>query len=97
MATISKLTPGQVLFKVERRRMGNTTIRTSVVLRVRVIEVHPDHVIASMNSNTSRKYRANEVAKWKVNEPVMIKAGMGYQRPATRAEIAALKSKAAPA
>ncbi|CAB5514475.1 hypothetical protein ACOTHJ_15880 [Achromobacter xylosoxidans] len=94
MATISNLKPGQSLFKLERRRMGNTTLRTTAVMRVLIHEVHEDHVIASVNSNTPRKYRSSEVSKWKVNKPVMIQFAMGFQRPATRAEIAEMKSKA---
>lgn len=94
MATISKLNPGQELFRLDRHRMGNTTVKTTSVMRVLVHEVHEDHVIASVNGNPARKYRSLEVAKWKVNKPVMIKSGMGFQRPATRAEIAEMKSKA---
>lgn len=94
MASISKLKPEQICFTVTRHNMGNTTMSTISVHKVRIKEVHEDHVVASWNGNTARKYYDRDVAKWKVSEPVTISSAMGHRRLATRAEIAEMKAKA---
>lgn len=72
MATISRLSPGQVLYTVTRQKMGNTALSRKAVHTVRVIEVDPDgkFVMASWNTNPARKYRESDVSKWKVNKPL---------------------------
>lgn len=71
MAAISRIKPNQVLYSVERRKMGNTTLSETVVYQVLVNEVDPDgqFVIASHNGNPARRYSERAVAKWKVNKP----------------------------
>lgn len=71
MAAISRIKPDQVLYSVERRKMGNTTLSETVVFAVRVKEVDPEgrFVIASHNGNPVRRYSERAVAKWKVNKP----------------------------
>jgi len=75
MPTISKLSPGQTVYSVERRRMGNTTISRGACFSVYVIEVHPSvngsvpFVIASWNSNPSRKFYEKSFKKWKLVKP----------------------------
>jgi len=91
MAVIANLTPGQVCFTVRRHKMGSTTLSTIAVHTVKVIEVHVDYVLASWNGNTERRYRAAQVAKWKVKPPVLVTGSSGRTRLATRAEQAAMK------
>ncbi len=89
MATLSKLTPGQVLYTTSRRKMGNTTISTVAVHSVRVVSIHEDHVMASWNSNPPHKYREREVKGWRVNEPRTVVTAFGARRLARRDELAA--------
>lgn len=95
MATIKKLKPGQTCYTVTRHKMGNTTLSTTAVHPVFVLEVHDDHVIARWNNNAPRKYHEGDVAKWKVNKPVTVTNPMGVTRLATRDEKAKLKAKPA--
>ncbi|MDI3438981.1 hypothetical protein QLG07_05920 [Erwinia sp. V90_4] len=90
---LSSLKPGMVVYDVQRHRMGNTTVITHSVYKVRVIEVHDNHIIASWNGNPPGKIFESGVKRLKKNEPIMIRSRMGYSRPATRAEKEALKSK----
>ncbi|OQP33883.1 hypothetical protein [Pantoea latae] len=90
---IKSLKPGDTVYSLSRHKMGNTTINTVSMYRVSIKEVHEDHVIASVNGNAPRKYRESEVAKWKKDEPVLIRSRMGYARLATKSEKEALKSK----
>lgn len=71
MATIAKLTPGQVLYDLRRQKMGNTAVRRTACYDVRVIEVASDgsHIIASWNGNTPRRYRESDVRKLRVKKP----------------------------
>ncbi|MBN1085580.1 hypothetical protein JNO12_12590 [Erwinia aphidicola] len=90
---LTSLKPGMVVYDVQRHRMGNTTVITHSVYKVRVIEVHDNHIIASWNNNAPKKIFESGVARLKKNEPIMIRSRMGYSRPATRAEKEALNSK----
>lgn len=71
MAAISRIKPGQTLYDVTKQQMGNTTLRRTAVFQVKVTEVDPDgkFVMASWNANPARKYRPNQVAKWRVSKP----------------------------
>lgn len=93
MATISKLKPGQIVYSVERRRMGNTTLTTISVYDVRIIEVHERHVTASWNGNRPQDFYRHEIGHWKVKKPITVETGMwGQVRLARRDEIAAMTS-----
>lgn len=72
MATLSKLTPGQILYDVHSERMGNTTIRRQGVWKVRVIEVYEDHAVVSWNGNPPRKYRERDIKPLRVKEPLKL-------------------------
>lgn len=71
MATITKLTEGQVLYQVKRQKMGNTTASRGALYTVRVVSIDPDgqFIMGSWNNNPARKYRLGDIAKLKVNKP----------------------------
>jgi hypothetical protein len=87
---IEKLQVGQTVFNLERRGMGNTTLRTTSAFAIKITEVDPagQWVMASWNFNSPRKYRAHEVSKWREKKPIMHTGGFGVQRLATKKEIA---------
>lgn len=88
---IAKLRPGQVVYSVERRGLGNTTMKTTSVFKVRIVEIDPlgQWVTASWNGNPPRKYYNRVVSKWREKEPVLVTSGF-TQRLATREEIKAM-------
>lgn len=69
MATIGKLKPGQTVWSVESRRMGNTMMREKAIFAVRIIEVHEQSVIASWNGNKPGTFGLKSIQKWRVNKP----------------------------
>jgi hypothetical protein len=92
---IEKLQPGQVVYSVERRKMGNTKLSTVGVFNVSIKEIDPEKrwVVASWNGNSPQKFYAKSVIKWRAGKPVLISSFGGMrQRLATRAEIKALKA-----
>lgn len=94
MATLSKLTPGQVLYAVSRRKMGRTSMSTIDIDRVRVESVHENHVIASFNGKAGRQYGQRDVSSWRVNEPRTVLTAFGARRLARRDELAAQNKEA---
>ena len=90
MAQLEKLTPGQILWDVKKHRTGNTMVRTTSLYKVKVLEVHEDHIIASWNGNAPRKWR--DVKHLRTKKPIMISTWQGFtSRLATREEIKAMK------
>jgi hypothetical protein len=71
MATISRLTPGQIVYDRHRYQMGNTTMSAWGTWEVRIIEVHADKgwVLASWNGNRPQRYDTKAIAKWRVKRP----------------------------
>lgn len=71
MATISRLKPGQVVYSIESRKMGNTTASIKVPYEVEIIEVNEAEgfVMASWNNNKARKYYQESIARWRVKKP----------------------------
>jgi hypothetical protein len=95
---IEQLAPGQIVYDVHSHRMGNTTLRSWGVWRIRIHAIAEDKsfVEASWNGNRVEKYYPRDVERWKKNEPRLVSTGMmGQQRRMTRAEIKAEKEKAA--
>lgn len=88
---LSSLKPGDIVFDVQKTKMGNTTLKTISVYRVKIIEVNDSHVVASWNGNTPKKFGEMAVSKWKKKEPVTIVGGFGIRRLATKAEIAEME------
>lgn len=91
MATLRKLKAGDMLYDVHRHKMGNTTMSTVGVWTVRIIEVHERHIVASWNGNPATLMHEGEIKKLRTSKPVLITAGMGRKRLATRAELKEMK------
>jgi hypothetical protein len=93
MAILKKLNPGQVVYEVRRETLGNTTLKTTRVTRIHILEVirgegTRGHVIASWNGNKARPFYAAAVLKWHVNKPTLVKGRRSLQaRIAKRVEI----------
>lgn len=94
---INKLKPEEIVYSVEKRTMGNTSMTTTSVFRVRIVEVDPEGkwVMASWNGNPARKFYERMTSKWRKVKPVMIESLNGRSRLATKAELADMKLKAA--
>lgn len=88
---LTSLKPGDLVFNVEKTKMGNTTLKTISIYPVKIIEVHENHVIASWNGNAPKRFGENSVSKWKKKEPVTIVSGFGVRRLATKEEIAEIE------
>lgn len=88
------LKPGQVVWSVERRKLGNTELRTTSVFAVVVKEVCLDapspHVVASWNGNRPQRFYRRGVSRWRKDKPLTVSTGLGA-RLATRDEIKAMK------
>jgi hypothetical protein len=83
---------GNVYYTVSKHRMGNTTMSTVAIHKVKVISCDSvkGTVVASWNGNAARTYHEHEYAAWRKGEPLLIKSGFGH-RLATREEIKAAK------
>ena len=83
---IEKLKPGQTVYSVRRRKMGNTTIGTTVVYRTQIISIDPENrfVIASVNGNPPREYFPAQLSKLRKEKPVLIRGLLGNYRLATK-------------
>jgi len=64
---IEKLKPGDVVYSVQRRKMGNTTMSTTVVYSVKIMTIDSERrfVIASINGNPPREYFPGQLSKWR--------------------------------
>jgi hypothetical protein len=91
---ISQLQPGQRVWNVERRGLGNTTLRDTAVFSIIVKEVDPEgkFVIASWNSNPPQRFRSNSVSKWRKDKPITVAVGFGASRLANREELKLIKA-----
>lgn len=94
---IGSLKPGDVVWDVCRRKMGNTTAPMVVIYEVRICFVETsimDTVIitASWNGNPARRYRERDARRWRRQKPVLIRSAMGRARLATRDEVKAMKA-----
>lgn len=99
---ITSLKVGQIVYTVERRKMGNTTMSTIDVRKITITEIDPEgrFVMATRNGSASRRYGQRLVDKWRVKEPVLYRYPegsfghrMGIKRLASRAEIKAMEEK----
>ncbi len=92
---IEQLQPGMTVYNVQRRPMGNTTLKTTGVFSVYIKEVDmaAGKVLASWNGNTPQVFRRRAIGTWRKNKPVLVSSGMGSQRLATREELQAMKAK----
>jgi hypothetical protein len=87
---ISSLKPGQILYRVSKVKMGNTTRNTVQVFRVVIRDICPvsKSFWASVNGNPAQQY-SKVPPNWRAKKPVLVRSLMGYQRRATAAEIKA--------
>lgn len=94
---IEKLKPGQIVWSLWRHQMGNTTLRTTSLYAVRILEVHAEEgwALVSWNGNKPERYRRNLIESLREKKPMMITGFMGQQRLATREEIKAEKARLA--
>jgi len=71
MATINRLKPGQIVYSVERTKMGNTAMTRNALYMIKIIEIDAEgqFVIASRNGNPPRKYSGRSVEMWRVKKP----------------------------
>ena len=78
MASIKKLFPGQVLWSIERRKMGNTTLISESLYEVVVESISEDgkSIMARWNGNPSRRWNERSVRKLKTIKPVIVSRGM---------------------
>jgi hypothetical protein len=85
---IENMSDGQIVYSVERRKMGNTNISSVSVYRVQISMVSPEsgRVLALWNGNPERWYRRSEAEKWRVKPPLLVTGVVGNQRVATREE-----------
>jgi hypothetical protein len=65
MASINRLVPGQIVYSIERQKMGNTTIKYNALYTVRIVEVNTDRgfVMASWNGNPPKEFYERGVKK----------------------------------
>jgi hypothetical protein len=91
------LKPGMLVYDVGRSKMGNTTLSTVGVWRVRIesVDVEARRVTASWNSNPPKTFYPREVAKWREKEPLLIRGSFGRARLATREEMKRARETAA--
>ena len=89
-----KLTPGMVVYDVHRHRLGNTTISTVGVWKVRIVSVEPEtrRVVASWNGNPAKTFYFGDVTKWREKEPMLIRGALGNARLANRDELKAARA-----
>lgn len=87
---IEHLKVGTIAYTVTRTNAGNTKLKTVLVHSVVVTEIHEKYVMASWNGNKPKKFYESAVAKWKKNEPMLIKQAFGTYRLATKEEKKAL-------
>lgn len=91
-----KLEVGMELYDVHSYKMGNTTVRSLGVWRVRVKEIDAEkrRALCSWNGNSPKWYWERDIAKLKATEPVLIRTPFGARRRPTREELAEIKAKA---
>ena len=83
-----KLEEGMTLWSLSKHRMGNTTIKTMAVHKVKVISIDRDkrRAMCSWNGNPARLYFERDIEKLKANEPILITSGIGSKRLPTLRE-----------
>jgi hypothetical protein len=77
---IDQLKPGMVVYSVEKRKTGNTTVSTMNIFKVQIIEVtispedlNYQKVLASWNGNTPRNFGIGSISKWKKEPPTVVR------------------------
>lgn len=80
MANIKKLVPGQVVWEIQRRKAGNTTIKTDCLYEIRIVSVNVERgeVVASWNGNPAKTYYAKSIKGWHSEKPVRVSSAMSF-------------------
>lgn len=94
---IEKLKPGMIVYDVGRTKMGNTTMTTVSVWKVRIISVDLEKrsCVAVWNMfNKEKTFYERSISKWREKEPMTIRSALGQTRLATREELKAAKQAA---
>ena len=91
-----KLKPDMVVYDVHRHKLGNTTMSTVGVWKVRIVSVDNEskRVTASWNGNPAKTFFYGDVMKWREKEPMLILGAFGGARLATRDELKAARAPA---
>jgi hypothetical protein len=92
-----KLAAGSTVYAVFRVKMGNTSVRTTVVRPVLIVSVSPMSrtVRAIAHGDRERSYGEAAVKRWRQDEPVLVSEGLlGQKRLATREEAESLRESA---
>lgn len=81
MPKIKNLTVDQVVYSIERGKMGHTSVYIRRLYEIKITEVDPDHkwVMGSWNGNTPRKFTQSSANRWRVNRPQPVKTIMGMK------------------
>lgn len=99
---INTLSVGQIVYvaeKIDSNILSNSRskkrLKTIAVYPIYVSEISEDgrYVMASKNGNPVRRFREDQVAKWKKEEPITVKCGFGIYRLATKEEKEEIKNK----
>lgn len=69
MATIKNLKPGLRVWSVQTVRSTVIGLSRKALYPVDIVEVHNNHVIASWNGNSPKRFNERNVKKWRVNNP----------------------------
>ena len=64
---ITSLKPGMTVYSVERRQMGNTTLRTTCVFPVSILEVHENHVVARRYFDEPKTFGGMSISRWRTH------------------------------
>ena len=95
---LEKLEAGMEVYDCHRHKLGNTTMSTVGVWRVRIVSVDREtqRVQASWNGNAPKTFYPRDVAKWREKEPMLIRGACGSARLATREELKAARAVLSP-
>jgi hypothetical protein len=68
---LDKLTAGQIVWQIKRRKVGNTTVRINSLYRVEVLEIDLEkrRVLRTWNGNPAQWVGEREVSSWKLARP----------------------------
>jgi hypothetical protein len=69
MVAFSTIKPGDVLYSVQKQRMGNTTMKRDAVFPVTIKEVCDGYAWASWNGNPQTRYSVAMIGKLRRSQP----------------------------
>lgn len=69
MVAFNTVKPGDLYYETKSVKQGNTTLTERIAYRVRIVEVHKDHVIAVWNNNAPVRMSIHRVDRWTRTPP----------------------------